>query len=134
MSVWNLIDAFWNALTPESALLSRVFIQHCLSAQRETLLESASIPVVTAIAFHIQEAYNVILDLIQEEEEARLLGDQHEPEETREKREEDLAGREFILGELLRIAVQLDYADEIGRRKVFVVVREWCISIFVNRT
>jgi condensin complex subunit 3 len=30
---------------------------------------------------------------------------------------------EFVIGEMLRLAVHLDYADEIGRRKMFALVR-----------
>jgi condensin complex subunit 3 len=86
------------------------------------LLEGALIPVVTAIAFYIQEAYNVLVDLLQEEEEAKLAGEECEEDEAREKRDEDLIGHGFILGELLKIAVPLDYSDEIGRRKVFIIV------------
>lgn len=32
--------------------------------------------------------------------------------------------KEFIVAELLRLAVNLDYADETGRRKMFALVRE----------
>jgi condensin complex subunit 3 len=40
---------------------------------------------------------------------------------------EALAKREIILGELLRMAVKLDYGDEIGRRKVYTVTREFLL-------
>lgn len=32
--------------------------------------------------------------------------------------------RTFIVGELLKLAVNLDYADEIGRRKMFQLASE----------
>jgi hypothetical protein len=81
---------------------------------------------VTAIAFHIQDAYNALLELLTEGENEQSL-----EEDKGEARDEELASQVFILGELLRIAVQLDYADEIGRRKVFTIVREWylCLSL-----
>ncbi|KAE9400263.1 hypothetical protein BT96DRAFT_938756 [Gymnopus androsaceus JB14] len=57
--------------------------------------------------------YNALLSLMQEID----FLDAGEPDyKEREAREEEL-----ILGELLRIAVKLDYMDEIGRRKVFSV-------------
>ena len=42
-----------------------------------------------------------------------------------EEMEEELAKKEDVMGELLRLALSLDYGDEIGRRKVFSVVSEW---------
>jgi hypothetical protein len=84
-------------------------------------LESASLPVVTA--FHIQEAYNALLVILQDIETKLLRASlvQEEQEEGEDSEELD-AKREIILGELLRIALKLDYSDEIGRRKVFSVV------------
>ena len=45
-------------------------------------------------------------------------------DEERARREEELMDGEFVIGELLRLAVNLDYADEIGRRKMFQLVRK----------
>jgi condensin complex subunit 3 len=99
-----------------------VFVEHCIDTKNETCLEASSLPVVTAFAFYLQDAYNALLDLLQDAETARLLR-AGEDEEV-ERREEDLAKREVILSELLRIALRLDYMDEIGRRKVFSVIRK----------
>ena len=82
-------------------------------------LENA-LPVVTALAFRIQAAYNELLQELQDEEEELVLRGSV-PEEREEARME----REFIIGEILRLAVNLDYADEIGRRKMFQLVRKW---------
>jgi condensin complex subunit 3 len=114
------VDDYWRELTPESALLARVFVEHCLSAHNDALLESASLPVVTAFAFHVQEAYNSLLGVMQNEE---LLGDGDDDDN--EQLDDDIAKAEVILAELLRIAVNLDYSDEIGRRKVFAVVSKF---------
>ena len=120
-----VLDTFWQQLVPESAVLARVFVEHCINTKNELRLEVASLPVVTAFAFYLQDAYNALLDTLQEVENARLLnaGQDDEDEEV-ERREEDLAKREVILAELLRMALKLDYMDEIGRRKVFSVVRK----------
>jgi len=117
-------ERYWNGLTPESALLARVFVKHCLKTGADVLLERAALPVVTAFAFHVQETYNILLGLMQEEEEAQLMGEEDEDEKERDRREENLATTEAVLGELLKIAVKLDYTDEIGRRKMFAVVSE----------
>jgi condensin complex subunit 3 len=101
-----------------------VFVEHCVNSENEARLESASLPVVTAFAFHIQEAYNALLVVLQDIKTAKLLraGLEQEEQGEEEELEEELAKREIILGELLRMALKLDYSDEIGRRKVFSVV------------
>ncbi|KAJ4489926.1 nuclear condensing complex subunit [Lentinula aciculospora] len=114
-------DDFWADLSPESAVLARVFVDQCLESKSENRLEDSSIPVVTAFAFHIQEAYNALLSLMQEMD---FLNVGEPDDEESEAREEELAKKELILGELLRIALKLDYMDEIGRRKVFSVVKD----------
>lgn len=61
-----------------------------------------SLPVVTHFAFRIQDQYN---SLVQAEED-------DQPEKT------------FIVGELVKLAVNLDYADENGRRQMFSLTRK----------
>ena len=118
----STIDDYWKELTSESVVLARVFVEHCVSTDNEARLESASLPVVTAFAFHIQEAYNALLVVLQDIETKHLRASLEQEEQGEEEELEELAKREIILGELLRIALKLDYSDEIGRRKVFSVV------------
>lgn len=87
------------------------------------------------MAFRIQAAYNALIALVHAEEEAQLLraGMRDEKaaedeEEERARREEERMDGESIIGEMLRLAVGLDYADEIGRRRMFQLVRE-CFSL-----
>lgn len=61
-------------------------------------------PVVTALAFRIQDEYNKLVGAVNDE-----AG--------------DAAERAFVVGELLKLAVHLDYADETGRRKMFQLTR-----------
>jgi hypothetical protein len=56
-------EDFWRGLTPEKAFLIRVFVDHCVSTKESTRLEKV-LPVVTAHAFRIQEAYNTLLDVL----------------------------------------------------------------------
>ena len=118
----STIDDYWKELTSESVVLARVFVEHCVSTDNEARLESASLPVVTAFAFHIQEAYNALLVVLQDIETKHLRASLEQEEQGEEEELEELAKREIILGELLRVALKLDYSDEIGRRKVFSVV------------
>jgi condensin complex subunit 3 len=106
-------EEFWQGLTPEKAFLVRVFVDHCVSTKENARLDKV-LPVVTAHAFRIQEVYNSLLDSLAAAEEAG--GD------------DELADdREFILAELLRLALNLDYADEIGRRRLEQFVRRCLI-------
>ena len=81
----------------------------------------SSLPVVTALAFRIQNQYNSLLELLQENQQEN---DEGAPDEEMEEKEERRVNKEFILAQLLKLAVNLDYADEIGRRKMFALVRE----------
>ncbi|EIN08176.1 hypothetical protein PUNSTDRAFT_143847 [Punctularia strigosozonata HHB-11173 SS5] len=111
-------ENYWRELTPEKAFLGRVFAQHCISTNNEARLEGA-LPVVTAFAFQIQAAYNDLLERVQLLAERRAVGNEIEEDE-----QDEQDAKEFILGEMLRLAVDLDYGDEIGRRKMFQLVRD----------
>ena len=117
--MWSLstafchVEEFWHSLSPEKAFLVRVFVDHCVSTKDNTRLEKV-LPVVTALAFRIQEAYNTLLDVLDRTEEAG--GDDEAVDE-----------HEFILAELLRLALNLDYSDEIGRRRLEQFVRTYTI-------
>ena len=97
-----------------------MFVDHCITSKHETRIEAASVPVLTAFAFNIQHAYNDLLAVL---EELEIL-EAGEGERDSEAKEEELANREMILGELLKTVLKLDYADEIGRRKIFSVASE----------
>jgi condensin complex subunit 3 len=104
-------------LTPEKAFLICVFVDHCVSTKENVHLKKV-LPVVTAHAFRIQDAYNSLLDSPTAAEEAG--GD-----------DEVVDDHKFILMELLRPALNLDYADEIGRRRLEQFVRMCGISVHV---
>ncbi|KAF9508646.1 hypothetical protein BS47DRAFT_1320578 [Hydnum rufescens UP504] len=106
-------ETYWSELTPERAFLARVFVDYCISVKEESRLETA-LPVVTALAFRIQHEYNALLALIEVED----------PDEVDEDAEMEKGDKEFIIAELLKLAVNLDYADETGRRKMFALVRD----------
>ncbi|KAI0073109.1 ARM repeat-containing protein [Panus rudis PR-1116 ss-1] len=123
-------DNFWNDLTPEKAFLARVFASHCINTKDNVRLET-SLPVVTLLAFKIQEHYNNLNAFANDQEMENFLKDGmvdgeagEEEEERRAKMEEERIEREFVIGEMLKLAVNLDYADEIGRRKMFQLVRD----------
>ncbi|CAL1698800.1 unnamed protein product [Somion occarium] len=118
-------DTFWKELTPESILLARVYIEHVSSRDDATRrLEVASLPVVTAFAFYTQEACNAIFDTMEQLEEARSAAIDVDEDAEIDELDAQLIDRVFVLGEVLKIAAKLDYTDEIGRRKMFQVIRD----------
>jgi len=112
------IDSYWTELlTPEKAFLARVFADHCVATKDEARMES-TLPVVTALAFRIQLAYNHLIECHQRPD------DEADPSEEQRKAEDEILDYEFVVGELFKLALNMDYADEIGRRKMFALVGE----------
>jgi condensin complex subunit 3 len=106
-----------------------VFTDYCVKQKNEARLEAA-LPEVTALAFYIQSSYNRLIEQVK----AREAEDEENanPFDTSNRRDRDQDASweaeqldlEFVVGELFRIAVSVDYGDEIGRRKMFSLVRE----------
>ncbi|KAI0777818.1 nuclear condensing complex subunit [Trametes elegans] len=119
----NVLDNhdYWSPITPERAFLARVFVDKCI-AKQDNLKLDATLPVVTMMAFRISDAYNALVQQFRNDE-AWLEEHAGLDEDERVRREEARMDREFALGELLRLAVNLDYGDEIGRRKMFQLVQ-----------
>ena len=80
----------------------------------------AYLPLTTAMAFRISDAYNALVQQQEADDAAAMLGE--EDEEAHAAREEARIEHEITLGELLRTAVNCDFGDEIGRRKMFQTV------------
>ena len=111
------IEQYWTNLTAEMAFLARVFVEHCKATQNEARLE-VSLPVVTSVAFNIEKSYKSLGNMCSENS-----SDIDEAERIR--REDARFDKASVIVELLKLAVHLDYSDEIGRRKMFQLVREW---------
>ncbi|KAH9924026.1 nuclear condensing complex subunit [Fomitopsis serialis] len=123
-------DTFWQSLNPESIFIARVFTAYCRELDLEAHLEVAKVPVVTALAFYLQEACNDLLDAIEDLEDARMQAESRsepagaEDDEAMERKEDVVSERAFVVTEMLRLTASSDFSDEIGRRKAFAVVRE----------
>ena len=103
-------DEFWDNLSTESAFMARTFISFCQSDPDQGIKAEDKMPEVTRVGFYIQKYLNALLEAIRSNNEEGGT-------------EEDLADQEFIVEQLLHIAHQLDYTDEIGRRKMFTLLR-----------
>lgn len=110
-------EAFWNALTPEKTFLVRVFVDHCLHHKDEARLERV-LPVVTTLALKLQEELDDLVTMVPEDvlqPGGVLVGNL----EDMDNLPDGYISKAFIVAELCKLAVGLDYADEIGRRKMF---------------
>ncbi|KAJ4292195.1 chromosome condensation complex Condensin, subunit G [Collariella sp. IMI 366227] len=109
-------DTFFETLSAESVFVVRTFNDFCRNegnGKYESLIEE-KLPEVTKVAFYLERYIKVLIDAIKRTEE----------QEVEEDEEEDTAEQEFIVEQLLHIALTLDYSDEVGRRKMFSLLRQ----------
>ncbi|KAI9600933.1 hypothetical protein H4Q26_000727 [Puccinia striiformis f. sp. tritici PST-130] len=92
---------------PEHAQLDEVAAEHYKSFSDETKLDEV-MPVVTALAFRMEHNFQALSELLQTVEQ--LSDSQMGDDQTAEK--------------LLTVAMLADYGDEIGRRKMFSLLRD----------
>ncbi|OJJ32791.1 hypothetical protein ASPWEDRAFT_114360 [Aspergillus wentii DTO 134E9] len=108
-------EPFWENLTGESAFLIRSFNDFCRvehDGKYDSLVEE-KMPEVTALAFFLQKYTALLL------ERKKIAKD------TSDANDEDSVEHEFVVEQLLHIAITLDYSDEVGRRKMFTLLREF---------
>ncbi|TVY31967.1 Condensin complex subunit [Lachnellula subtilissima] len=72
-------------------------------------------PEVTKLAYYLHRYTTVLVEAIK-----RIAAQ----EPTEDVEEEDTVEQEFIVEQLLHIAQTLDYSDEVGRRKMFALLRQ----------
>ena len=108
-------DSFWDNLTSESVFLARSLNDFCRQesdGRYESIIEE-KLPEVTKLGFFLQRYINVLI------EKLRVTA-----QDGQEEAEQDTVEQEFIVEQLLHIAQTLDYSDEVGRRKMFSLLRE----------
>ncbi|RYP12700.1 hypothetical protein DL765_007200 [Monosporascus sp. GIB2] len=111
-------DNFWETLTAESVFMARSFNDFCRAEgnrKYESLVEE-KLPEVTKLAFFLERYLNVLIEAI------KRVNSQASQEDDEE--EEDTVEQEFIVEQLLHIILTLDYSDEVGRRKMFSLLRQ----------
>lgn len=110
-------DTFFETLSAESVFVCRTFNEFCRNegnGKFESLVEE-KLPEVTKVAFYLERYIKVLIDAVKRAEEQ---------EDMEEEEEEDTVEQEFIVEQLLHIAITLDYSDEVGRRKMFSLLRQ----------
>lgn len=107
-------EHFWETLTAESAFLLRSFNDFCRVENdgKYDNLADEKMPEVTALAYFLSK---YMTDLLQRRKIAKESGEVNDDESLEQ---------EFIVEQLLHIAMTLDYSDEVGRRKMFSLLRE----------
>ncbi|KAH6624532.1 condensin subunit-like protein [Chaetomium sp. MPI-SDFR-AT-0129] len=122
-------DAFFETLSAESVFVVRTFNDFCRhegGGKFESLVEE-KLPEVTKVAFYLERYIKVLVDAIQRaEEKQQQRGESEESDEENEEEDDegDTAEQEFIVEQLLHIVLTLDYSDEVGRRKMFSLLRQ----------
>ena len=115
----ELDNTFWENLTAESAFLVRSFNDWCRSSKHQGKYESLveeKLPEVTKLAYHLQIQLNKLIGLVTEDQDTLKVNEEDEVGT-------DITEQEFIVVQLLMIATSMDYGDEIGRRKMFLLLR-----------
>ena len=110
-------DYFWDTLSAETVFMARTFNDFCRNegnSKFEALIEE-KMPEVTKLAYYLQRYITVLVDALKRIEAQ---------EPTEDVEEEDTVEQEFIVEQLLHIARTLDYSDEVGRRKMFALLRQ----------
>jgi condensin complex subunit 3 len=113
-------DQFFETLSAESVFVVRTFNDFCRNegnGKFEALMEE-KLPEVTKLAFYLERYIKVLIDAIKKAEEQEAEAEEEDEEE------EDTVEQEFIVEQLLHIALTLDYSDEVGRRKMFALLRQ----------
>lgn len=119
-------DDFWDTLAPESIFVARTFNEYCRKgAETEPRLVGIiedRMPEVTRLGFILQKNLVFLIEDVQKV--ALLSAGSENGEGDIADAEEDTVAQEFCVEQLLHIALTQDYTDEIGRRKMFGVMRE----------
>ncbi|KAJ5831772.1 hypothetical protein N7474_000083 [Penicillium riverlandense] len=107
-------EPYWESLTAESSFLLRSFNDFCRveNEGKYDSLADEKMPEVTALAYFLSK---YMTELLQRKRVSKDTGDAND---------EDAVEHEFIVEQLLHIALTLDYSDEVGRRKMFSLLRE----------
>jgi condensin complex subunit 3 len=111
---------YWENLTPERAFLARVFVDHCIATKDNNRLEEA-LPTVSKLAATIENSWNQLTGLYQSFFDDRLIREFDETE--LQEKEDEFCDKEAEIAEMLKMAVNLDYGDEIGRRTMYQLIR-----------
>lgn len=110
---------FWKELDSQQAFVARTLNDYCNKVEDDRLREMLEdkMPEVTMFAFVVEKHLNSLMELV--DKVAVMEDDDPETEEA----QEDVEEQDFIVQQLLHIALTLDYSDEVGRRQMYNIMR-----------
>ncbi|PHH81646.1 hypothetical protein CDD82_282 [Ophiocordyceps australis] len=113
-----LDHGFWETLTAESVFMVRTLNDFCRfeeHGRHEALIED-KLPEVTKLAFFLERYMQAMVEAV-----GKAWHDSNDDDDD----DDDAVEQEFIVEQLLHIALTLDYSDEVGRRKMFGLLRHF---------
>ncbi|KAF2153187.1 ARM repeat-containing protein [Myriangium duriaei CBS 260.36] len=120
-------DAFWAELTPESVFVARTFNEFCRDTSKTKDARESSklmdmleqkMPEVTRFGFLLEMEIKKLVEVVKAAASGGPDGDGDE------EAEEESVSREFVVEQMLTMAATFDYSDEVGRRKMFGLLRD----------
>ncbi|KAJ3736794.1 nuclear condensing complex subunit, partial [Lentinula guzmanii] len=105
----------WSSFTPETAFLTRVYVEHCVKNKSAVQLDEV-LPAVMVFAFHLQECVDKMVEAMQRYHEK--VEDTDIDDVTRAILQDEIDSQQLITSEMLKISLRLDYGDEIGRSEM----------------
>lgn len=111
--------SYWNDLTPELVFVARTFNDHCRAPATAKSLGSRALDTMMEEKLLEVTQFGSIL-----EREITLLIANAQTLVEQEDANEETTQREFVVEQLLHMALSFDYSDEVGRRKMFALMRE----------
>ncbi|KAG8627712.1 hypothetical protein KVT40_003585 [Elsinoe batatas] len=117
---------YWEELTPESVFVVRTFNDFCRNSENRDAREQGRLmdllegkmPEVTRFGFLLEREIKALVDTVQRAASGGPDGDGDE------EAEEESVSREFVVEQMLAMASTFDYSDEVGRRKMFGLLRD----------
>lgn len=103
----NFPSELWASLTTETAFLARTFYEHCVKKEMDETIDN-NFPEASKLASYLKGYLNQKKEI--------------------EDNGEDTTELDFILEQLLTIAKEYDFSDEIGRRLFLQVLRDSLVS------
>lgn len=97
-----MIEDYWLNLTGESSLLAKVVILLLLKTDESDERIDSILPVLTKHVSNLENYFGLYLEAQDEASKYKF---------------------QFIITQLLDISLSLDYADEVGRRRMFDLLR-----------
>lgn len=119
-------DTVWAQLTPAKALLAKMVLEHWQERNNLTQFENG-MPAMTALAFRIQKHFNMMLEAAEQAVASERLVEEEDDEEASDvlaSKRLAQQSEETVVHLLMQVVLMADFGDEIGRRKVFGLVRE----------